>query len=715
VAAVGGREGPPRIGHVASLTVPVVVRERSRFAAVAAAAPVVLLLAHALPAEGPGLALRIAAAAACVLILPGALILRAVAWPASPGIAVAASFALSLAVVAFALALVFAAAASVVLAAVVLAFVTACAAVPAALVGRTEAVTRAERNPALAVLAASVPLAGVVWWAAGPLGGDGFFHAARARKLAELDMLTSLGTVNEFRDGGLHPGYAFPLWHEVDALVARLAGVDVVDIVLYLPAILVPLALLLAYGAGVAVFRSWAGGLALVAAQVAQLGFAAGGARAGTGAFELLSLPPTAGRALFAPAMLALAFAYAVEGGWPLLGALGASAFALSAVHPSYTPYVAVLVAAFVVTRALLVRGWEPLLTRAVVAAGAILVPFGLFLLVLYPVVRSTAAHSPSAERRASELAHYGNAFTRLGDSFGFSPDAIARGGPVVVAGLLAVPLAALAARRLWAALVLGGSLAVLTLLLFPPFFTLLSDAFSLSQSRRLTAFLPIAFAVAGACILASRLRLAGVAMAAGAAVLFELLYPGEFTYRVKEGGPGWTVWIAVLGGLVALGAGALLCRRGPDPTAWAVATAVAFTVPIAVAGLADLKRPGPTTALTPGIVEAVRGDTAPGDVLFADPETAYEIAAFAPVYINSAPIGHVASTPANRPKARRADARRFFLNPTTTDGERREILARYQAGWVLVDKRLRHPEEFLRDLPLVYQDGRYALYRVSS
>ena len=57
----------------------------------------------------------------------------------------------------------------------------------------------------------------------------------------------------------------------------------------------------------------------------------------------------------------------------------------------------------------------------------------------------------------------------------------------------------------------LGGSLAVLTVLLTPPLFTALSDAFSVSQSRRLAGFLPIAFAVVGGCIVVSRLKALGV------------------------------------------------------------------------------------------------------------------------------------------------------------------------------------------------------------
>jgi len=59
-----------------------------------------------------------------VLLAPGALLLRAIGWPASPGIALAGSFALSLAIDAFGLALVFAAGGSILLMGIVIASVS---------------------------------------------------------------------------------------------------------------------------------------------------------------------------------------------------------------------------------------------------------------------------------------------------------------------------------------------------------------------------------------------------------------------------------------------------------------------------------------------------------------------------------------------------------------------------------------------------------------
>src|SRR5919198_4120668 len=342
-----------------SLAAPFAGRLQSRFFGLLAVAPAVLLVAHLLPASGPGLALRLAGAGACVLLVPGALILRALGWPSSIGLAVAASFVLSLAVVAFALALVFAIGTSIVLAMVVLVVASACAAVPAVLRSAPAELARPERVALAVVLGAAIIYAAVVWWGVTPLRGDAFFHLARARKLAEFDTVNDLAVVGEFKGGDLHPGYAFPLWHAVDALVARFGGVDVADVFIYLPAILVPLAFILAYAAGSAVFRSPAGGVAFVAAQGAHAGFSRRDMFfEGTGLFETLSQPQAASRLLVTPALVALAFTYMVEGGWILLASLGAAGLTPAALHPTYVPYVAIVLGGFLVARVVLVRGW---------------------------------------------------------------------------------------------------------------------------------------------------------------------------------------------------------------------------------------------------------------------------------------------------------------------------------------------------------------------
>jgi len=78
------------------------------FLALVLAAPAALVLGRALPAHGLGLVLRLAGATACVVLLPGGIFVRALGRPHTFGVALAASFAWSLAALAGALALTFA-------------------------------------------------------------------------------------------------------------------------------------------------------------------------------------------------------------------------------------------------------------------------------------------------------------------------------------------------------------------------------------------------------------------------------------------------------------------------------------------------------------------------------------------------------------------------------------------------------------------------------
>ena len=680
--------------------------------AAVAAAPALLALARLIPPDGLGLALRLGAATACVLVLPGALIVRALGWPDSLGVAAAAALAWSLGAVFLALALTFVVGGSIVLAALVVGAVAVAALVPA-LRARPVELERSDVVAAAVVLAAGAFFGAAVWWAAGPVDGDGLFHLARARKLAELDALRSVEAVNEFRDGSLHPGYAFPLWHGVLALVATLGGVDVAEVVRYGPAVIAPLAVLAAYGAGAVLFGSWAGGVATAALHVALSGFS----RGGVGSFEFLSLPASTSLLVLVPAVLALAFAFVRAGGWGLLAAVAVSALAIAVVHPTYALFVALPLGGFLVARLALARDGAGA-RRTAASLVAVLVPAGLFFLWLLPVVRATASHRPDAAEQERALTHYATQLDVSGEAFRLAPENISRGGALAVAGLLAIPLAALAARRLWAAFVLGGSLAILAVLLVPSLFTAVSDVVSLSQSRRLVGFLPLPFALAGVALLLGRLKLAGAALALAAAIALRLLYPGDFGARLEDGGPAWAVWFAALGGAAALVAAALV-RRSWEPRArplWGAAAALALAVPIAAFGAAAFERePADPWSLTPGLVAALRLEAAEGDVVFGHLETSYRAAAYAPVYVNAVSPPHVADTEENRPYERRDDVLRFFSGARVGDDERRRMLSAYGADWLVVDKDRRYPETFVSALERVYEDDRYALFRVGT
>lgn len=682
---------------------------RHWFAATAVLPLLVLGLAQLLPTHGPGAAIRLAAAGTVVLLVPGAFVVRALGWPPDLGVAVAAALAWSLVLLFAALLLTFAVEGSLTLTLVLLAAATLAAAV-AALRRESPTVARADLFASLSVTLASLPLAAAAWYVHRTAVGDALFHVAYVRKLEELATLDSLESVGQVADGGLHPGYAFPLWHGALAAVARLAGMDAADTVIRMGPVLTPLFALVAYGAGAVLFRSWAGGVA-VAAGATGIAVLTGD---GLGALEVLSDPEGAGRHLLVPALLALVFWYVRGGGTPALAGVAAASFAVAVVHPNYAPYAALVLGGCLLARLAVVRRFRRDVAALGISIAALALATAAYAAWLWPAVADTAAVTASAADTARDLAHYPGVFEGTADSFSVDPAAITRRGGLVVAALLAVPLAAFAGRRLWAALVLGASLAVLAVLLLPPLLTLLADLASVSQARRLVGFLPLPFALAGAAVLAGRFRVAGVAgaLAAGAAVRWAFPPDGG-------SGPGeWPVWVALAGSVLALVAAAWRRPEGPRVTAWAAAAAVALVAPSAVATLRGLEQePIDGFALTGGLVQALRSSVGAEDVVMAKPETAYRVAAEVPTLVVSLPIAHIADTERARPRERLRDTGIFFA-PQTSAADRHAVLERYDARWLVLDKRRSYSREFrtyAQTLAPVYEDGRFLLLRTGA
>jgi hypothetical protein len=547
-------------------------------------------------------------------------------------------------------------------------------------------------------VAAGVILGVILWHVAGTVQGDGLFHLARVQKLLTFDDL-SLDRVTEFADGGLHPGYAFPLWHGFVAIVAKISGVDAEQVALHLPSFLAPLAVLVAYEAGWALFRrSWAAG-AVAAAQVGLVCFAPGHG----GAYTLLAYPETAARHLLVPAALALALETMRAPSRPLYASTGAAGLALAVVHPTYALFLWIPFVGFIAVRTLWTRTD---LRYGLAALAALAIPAALYMLWLIPFVSDTASVSPDSGELQRALRQYASYLDIHSDtSFNLAPEVLTRTGAIAVAAILLFPLACLASRRRWAAFVVGGSLAVLAVLLVPPLFTNFSDLVSLSQARRAAGFFPFAFAFAGGLGVLSRIigpLLPSLALIAGAVLQFA--YPGNFDYTVGEGAPGWIVWAAAAGGVVALVVG--LVRRGPAFEASAGFAAALFMLPVVAVGLARWQPVAapPASTLSAGLVGALRTVVPAGSIVYSDQETSYRIAAAAPVYIAVAPPGHVADTEQNRPYARAADGREFTATGSL------EIPERYGANYLVID-RLRMRRSF--DLQQLYRDPRYVLYRI--
>ena len=625
-----------------------------------------------------------------VLLLPGAIVARALGVRS-----VSAALAWSLALLFGALALTLAADASLFLTLVLL-FAAGGVALRFA-----RRVPRPERIPGRWwVFGAGAVLGLLLWHVAGNIGGDGLFHLARVQKLDAFGSL-SLEAVNEFADGGLHPGYAFPLWHGFLALVARVGFLDPADVVLHEATVLAPVALLVAYEAGWALFRRVGPAVAVVCGAVAVTALAPDHG----GAYTALGLPATASRQILLPAALALALAYVERPGRGLLASVAAAGFVLAVVHPTYAIFLWLPFAGFLVVRSLVERREA---RRIVAAFAALVVPAAAYLAWLLPVVRDTRSVAPGGDELQRAFRQYAGQLDVFSDtSYRLAPEVFGRAGAVAVAALLFVPLAGLALRRRWAAYLLGGFLAVAAVMLVDPLFVIFSDLVSISQSRRAAGFWPLAFAFAGGLVvLAALLRALVLPAALTAGIALQLLYPGEFGYRLEEGGPALVTWLAVGGGAVALAGGLVFLRHRvplerPALAGWAASL---FVLPVGIHAAAnwspsDARPPSP---LTHGLLETLRENVPRGDVVYSDPETSYLIAAYAPVYIAVAPPGHVADTDENRPYERRDEALRFFETGDV------EIPREAGADWLVVD---RQQFDVTPQLDSVYRDGRYTLY----
>jgi hypothetical protein len=622
-----------------------------------------------------------------VVLAPGALVARALGVRR-----LSAAVAWSLAIVFAALVLTFLVSGSLDLTLVLL-LAAGVVALPAALRRRSGPIVPGSGW----VFAAGAVLGLLLWHVAGNVGGDGFFHLGRVQKLLAFGDL-STGAVDEFPDGGLHPGYAFPLWHGVLALVAKVSGAVPVDVVLHGPTVLAPLGAVVGYEAGWALFRRVAPAVTSAAAAIALVAMAP----AHGGAFTSLALPATASRQLLLPAALALAVEATRRPTLPLLASAAAASLALAVVHPTYALFLWIPFSGFLAVR----RLWRQGGGRAgVVALAALVLPAAAFFAWLLPVVRDTASVDPDPAERTRSFAQYAGQLSGDPDRFSLVPELFSRTGAVAVAALLLLPLAGLAARRRWAAYVVGGALAVLLVCLVPWLFTPFSDAVSLSQSRRLAGFLPLAIALAGGIGVLARLvgpLVAPLALAAGIAL--QLLYPGDFGYTLETGGPALATWFAAAGAVAALVVG--LRPRLPLERSAALASAL-LLLPTYVHGLthwspSDTRPPSP---LSPGLVAAVRDRLPVGAVVYADPEASYRLNAVAPIRICVAPPGHVADTVANRPRARVEEFRRFARTGDLA------IPRACGATWLVVDGD-RFPQLSF-DSPVVHRDRRWVLYRL--
>ena len=247
------------------------------------------------------------------------------------------------------------------------------------------------------------------------------------------------------------------------------------------------------------------------------------------------------------------------------------------------------------------------------------------------------------------------------------------------------VPLAALACRRRWAAFVLGGSVAVLALMLVPPLFTT-SPTPSRSRSRAAPpASCPFAVRVRGrAAVLARLLARAGssrsrsprASRSSSRTRATSATRSTRAARRSRPGSPRSAARPALVAAAVRAdeGGGA---TRGPHR-----AGGVLFVLPVAISRLRALERAAePQVDAHAGPrLGAARARPARSRRLLATTRRATGSPRRSPSTSQRVAPGHVADTKENHPYARRDDANRFLATGDLS------IPRRYGARWIVVD-----------------------------
>lgn len=674
---------------------------RVPFAGIVLAAAFVCGLLSLLPDTLPWWPVKLGAATCFVLLLPGAAVLRVVGWPRSPAAVLSGCAVWSIALLApgIVVMLVVNGGLDVVLLWLLVIIVVALVAGR----GRPVEIDARVTSPILLLVGTAAAFAVLVAFARYNNVGDAIEHIARIRKLTELDPLRTLAEINLLPpDTGLHPGYAFPLWHATIALVVRISGVEEAVAFRTLPVLLVPVVAAAIYRAGRSMFGCRAAGVAAWIAYLVLFAFPYDG----VGYFNKLTYPGNLSIFLLWPLVVDRTFAYLRDGGREPVWTLAAASFVVAAIHSSYNPMMMLLIGAFAVARLIVVRRRSEVRRFAVVLA-AVSLPFLLLLVWLYPIATSGAS-SPLALDPSS----FETALETRGGLLRLKPSWVTRGGAGHVAALLLAPLAVATTRTRAAAFIASGTAVVILTLIVPWAFTPFSDVMSMSQARRFLFYLPWGFALVGGALVLARFRHLAVGLALLAGCVLQILYPGDFNYRLVDPGPGWVAWFAALAVVVVFAVGAASKLHLGYREAWTIPIIVAFALPIAVAGVPDAdvgKRD--VTAMPPELVHAVRRNVDREDVLMAPTDLAYRLTARAPVYVVAVSRAHSADTLVNRHGERRSDVDAFF-NANISSAQAEQILRRWDVQWLLINKHQPHPQEVVGALKPVFDGPRYALYR---
>ena len=656
-------------------------------------------------------ALAVWAAAGLLLVAPGWCALRVVGLDADLGRAGAAPVAAALSLAVWAPPL-----AAAYLLGQTLTFVIA------AVLVATAVLVLAVRTPVALPRAGAFEVAGgalavaafayLAWRISTPLVGDGLFHVGLMRRLGDAPSL-SFANVSPFLHGPPNAGYALPVLHGAFEGVAKLAGADPVVAFRYL----------LPPCAGLAIAAAYALARALTGWR------SAGYLAAAMTAWDLCSLinglvlqinqPPPFALWVLTPAALLLFWLEIRHSRQAALATVSCVAV-IAFVHPTYA------IPCLAIAAGLLAGAWRAGLPDLRASLGTLVAMTatvgGIAGWIWWEAIRGGHLHPV--------LSHADEFVIRSGKAVVMYPWAPVFGRGYVLLAILAM-VWLVRYRPLLPAV--GGTAALLVVLLLPGLNTLLIDAVGMGQFHRFWQPLPWpVMGAAGACA-------AGVVLGRWSWAVAVVLAVGFHEVRGTEDFWHWPVSVAVVLALVATLVRLRLPLRDrlPGGASPAAVVLVAGALAAFVANWAPTvwreARAGPyrgppafqTVESTPGAIAFFRDLDGPPPVVLAAPDRAFELFGLAGVRTATLPEARTRALP-RLDESERNHLGQAFFSPESTDARRLQVLRALKVDYVVVDLRGQPPDTVsavLRDPALepVYRDpaavsshlGRFVILRV--
>ena len=583
---------------------------------------------------------------------------------------------------------------------------------------------------------------------------------ARIRRILAVPAL-SPHAIEPFKNGGIHPAYAYPYWHMLQALVSKLSGIDPILIWYYINALLAFVSVLAIYMFVRLLFDN-----RLLAAFTCLLIFLpqifAGGNFYGMSnnliSRRLIAHPNEFSLYLMAPLLLGLfiAFIKAEKFNTALLILLGFLGLDQAFIHLPNIFYIFIYLSGFLIIMAVLKR-YE---RRYLIKIGAVLFVFAVVGVIFYLGVASEAGKLTSSS--GADATYYLNKGKLYIVGKGLLLPSPKNLISLLIPFLLAVFLIPLAKKSLGFLFIIANIITILFILTIPWVFMLMAKFITYTMANRflgsglqwillpLLLFLLITYLSKRAEEFWEHGKQIQAAVIAVVPLFFYFILWPYITKIMSSFNNSITLVFAIVILLSVLGLMLLisfnkisfntnlledLLTGKPRLILFIIFFIMYAAFSISTSGFNNLSTAIAETKSLPtdpiiiqgnnfevswSLIGAIKNNVGKDQVILSDPGTSEVITAFVPRFVVTYPSGHQAPTEVGGDSAERMRAAIDLFVPNKSIAQRRAIISRFDINYIVVNRNTLYKykmqsENLLPGLKVLSDDGNFVLYKVEN